>query len=298
MRDYKNVKVPRSYRSRSGSVSTKRIQVVRGGRGSEQSTPELKRLAVQFLTAIVIAAGGWLGWEAYREIMRADVLQIAGVDVKGVKQLSEADIREIVGAFRGQNIFRADLDAAIRRAQAYPWIKEARIHRRLPNRISMVFTERVPAVILDTGSAQFLMDDEGMIIERLKKDQVPTWRLPVVTIKGYRARPGEQVLTDGMVEALSLIAEISARGGWNLAAITVRADSPETLSILYSEREFRIGSGNHTEKLRRLGEVMADVQQRGLEIAYVDLRPERQAAVMVKDNKVQGHGSRAKGKKP
>jgi len=68
MRDYKNVKVPRSYRSRSRSVSTKRIQVVRG-RHSEQSTPELKRMAVQLLTAIVIAAGGWLGWEAYREII-------------------------------------------------------------------------------------------------------------------------------------------------------------------------------------------------------------------------------------
>ena len=43
------------------------------------------------------------------------------------------------------------------------------------------------------------------------------------------------------------------------------------------------------------GEVMADVQQRGLEIAYVDLRPERQAAVMVKESKVQGQGARAKG---
>jgi len=296
MRDYKNVKVPRSYRSRSRSVSTKRIQVVRG-RPAEQNTPELRRMAVQLLAAIVIAAGGWLGWEGYREIMRADVLQIAGVDVKGVKQLSEADIREIVGSFRGQNIFRADLDAAIRRAQANPWIKEASIHRRLPNRISMVFTERVPTVILDTGSAQFLMDDEGMIIERLKRD-AQAWHLPVVMIKGLRARPGEQVLTDGVAEALNLITEISARGGWNLADITVRAESPETLSLLYAGREFKIGSGNLAEKLRRLSEVMADVQQRGLEIAYVDLRPDRQAAVMVKDNRVQGQGARGKGKKP
>jgi hypothetical protein len=43
---------------------------------------------------------------------------------------------------------------------------------------------------------------------------------------------------------------------------------------------------------------MADVQQKGLEIAYVDLRPERQAAVMVKDSRVLGTGSRVKGKKP
>jgi cell division septal protein FtsQ len=250
---------------------------------------------VQFFMIIVVAAGGWLGWQSYREIMHADVLQIAGVDVKGVKQLSEGDLREIVGAFRGQNIFRADLDAAIRRAYANPWIKDARVHRRLPNRISMIFTERVPVVILDTGSARYLMDDEGVIIERLKKERTAAWRLPVVVIKDYRTRPGDQVMSDSMKEALTLIAEISARGGWTLAEVTIRADSPETLSLLYADHEFRMGSGNYTEKLRRLGEVMADVQQRGLEIAYVDLRPERQAAVMVKNDRGQGQGSRVKG---
>lgn len=295
MRDYKNVTVPRSYRTRTRNVTTKRIQVVHGARRSEHGTPEIKRLALQFFMIVVVTAGGWLGWEAYREIMRADVLQIAGVDVKGVKHLGEADIREIVGPFRGQNIFHADLDAAIRRSYANPWIKDARVHRRLPNRISMVFTERVPAAILDTGSSRYLMDDEGIVIERLRKDRAPAWRLPVVMIKDYRTRPGEQVLADGMNEALELIAEISARGGWNPADLTITADSPETLALHYADHEFRLGSGNYEEKLRRLGEVMADVQQRGLEVAYVDLRPERQAAVMVKDHRVPGQGSGVKG---
>jgi cell division protein FtsQ len=259
--------------------------------------PKIKRLAMQAFMIIVVTAGGWLGWQAYQEIMRADVLQIAGVDVKGAKQLGEADLREIVGPFRGQNIFRADLDAAIRRAYANPWIKEARIHRRLPNRISMVFTERVPAVILETGSSRYLMDDEGMVIERLRKERTPAWRLPVVMIQGYRARPGEQVLSDGMNEALSLIAEITVRGGWKLADLTITADSPETLSLHYADHEFRIGSGQYGEKLRRLGEVMADVQQRGVEIAYVDLRPERQAAVMMKHEKSREQGAESKGRK-
>ena len=162
----------------------------------------------------------------------------------------------------------------------------------------MVFIERVPTVVLDTGAAQYLIDDEGVIIERLKKEHFSAYQLPVVAIKDYRARPGDQVMSDGIHEALTLIAEISARGGWKLADVTIKADSPESLSILYAEHEFKIGSGKYAEKLRRLGEVMADIQQRGLEIAYVDLRPERQAAVMVKESRVQGSGSRVKGKKP
>jgi cell division septal protein FtsQ len=245
---------------------------------------------------IVIAAGGFGAWQGYRVIMHADMFIISGVDVKGVKQLREEDLKDIAAVFTGQNIFRVDINAAMRRAAANPWVKESRIYRKLPNRITMVFTERVPYAVLDTGSARYLMDEDGMIIERLAKDRVSAWPLPVIAIRDYHTRPGEQVATAGSAEARMLIDEIAARGGWKPADITVKADSPDSLSVVYAEHEFKIGSGRYSEKLRRLAEVMADVKQRGLEIAYVDLRPERQAAVMVKNesskSRVQSTGER------
>lgn len=254
---------------------------------------------MRFFMVIIIAAGCcWLCWQAYRAVTHAELFQVAGVDVKGVKQLSETELKAIVGAFSGQNIFRTDLDAAMRRARANPWVKEARIYRRLPNRINMVFTERVPAAILDTGTGRFLIDDEGISIERLnKKEDASAWPLPVIAIRNCRARPGEQVTSDALQEAFALISEISARGGWPLADVVIKADSPESLSVRYAEREFLLGSGNHVEKLRRLAEVMADVKERNLNIAYVDLRPERQVAVMVKTERDKQQGPRGKEKR-
>jgi cell division septal protein FtsQ len=99
-----------------------------------------------------------------------------------------------------------------------------------------------------------------------------------------------------MADSLMLIAEIAERGGWRLNEVTIKAGSPETLSIVYADHEFKLGSGNYAEKLRRLAEILSDANQRGLDIAYVDLRPERQAAVMVKNSRVQGTGVRVKGK--
>ena len=64
-----------------------------------------------------------------------------------------------------------------------------------------------------------------------QRTDAPAWPLPVVAIRGYHARPGEPVAADGLAEALLLIAEISARGGWRLAEVTVKADSPEALSV-------------------------------------------------------------------
>ncbi len=283
MRDYKNVKVPGSYRGKSNRVSVKRVDLGRGVTRTGKSAAGLGSVLVKLTVMVLLAGAGFLGWQIYRAIMHADAFVVSGVDIKGVKQLTNEDLRDIVASFKGQNIFRVDLETAARRARANPWVREVRIHRSLPNRITMVFSERTPTMLLDTGSARYLMDDDGVILERLGKN-ASAWPLPVVAIKDYPARPGEPVTAEGLSDAMLLLGEIAERGGWQLANVTVRANSPDSLTVVYADHEFKMGSGRYPEKLRRLAEVMADVKQRGIEIAYVDLRPERQAAVMVKKN--------------
>jgi len=280
MRDYKNVRVPRSYRGESRRTPAKRVRPLyssvqpRKGGG-------LTGALIKIVTVVTIAGAAYLGWQGYRTVMHADMFVVSGVDISGVHQLGEKDLREIAAIFTGQNIFRVDVDAAVRRAHANPWIKEATVYRKLPNRITMTFVERVPSFLLDTGAARYLLDSEAVVIERIARDVSPSWPLPVVAIRDYRARPGEQVASESMAEAVTLLSEIAARGGWNPAEVTVIANSPASLTIEYAGHEFRMGSGRYGEKLRRLAEVMADVKERGLEISYADLRPERQAAVMV-----------------
>jgi len=181
MRDYKNVQVPRKYRTSSNRVTVKRIEVSRAA--GRSAAGRVKSAALKCLVIIVIAAGSWLGWQAYLIITHAEMFQISGVDVKGVRQLNETDLKNIVGAFTGQNIFRVDLDAIVRRARANTWVKAVRIYRSLPNRISMVITERVPYALLDTGKGRFVMDNEGVIIDRLVNEKTAIWPLPVVAVK-------------------------------------------------------------------------------------------------------------------
>lgn len=282
MRDYKNVKVPRSYRSKSNRVTVKRVGNGRVAGRTRTGGAGIKQIALQIITIVLIAAGGWLGWQAYQTLLHAEMFQIAGIDVKGVKQVSEAELREIAGVFTGRNIFRVDLETAVRRVRANPWVKDVRIYRRLPNRISMEVTERAAFALLDTGAGRYVMDNDGVVIDKIVNNNASAWQLPVVAVRDYRARAGEQVTSEVMAEALMLITEIAERGGWPLHEVTIKAVSPESLSVLYADHEFKIGAGNYAEKLSRLAEILSDGKQRGLEIAYVDLRPERQAAVMMK----------------
>jgi hypothetical protein len=119
-----------------------------------------------------------------------------------------------------------------------------------------------------------------MVIVRDAAALADAQTLPNISISNCRALPGHAVDSGVLNEALALLAEIERRGGWRASDVMVRANSAETLAVVYGGHEFRIGNGNYGEKLRRLSEILVDVQQRGLTIAYVDLRPERQAAVM------------------
>lgn len=284
MKDYKHVKVPRGYRTTNRRTTTKRVNtgvspVKRGGGGGN---PAGAAIAILLTAALCYGA-----WEGYRWLTRAVMFQIAGVDVKGVRSVSEDDIQELAKMFTGQNIFHVDLDAATRRALANPWVRDVRIERTLPNRISVIYEEREPRAILQAANGRYLIDGEGVVMVPVaKSDQAAD--LPVIAVREHKAVPRETV-AGAVAEALTLLDELARRGGWSAREVAVKADSPETIAIVYADHEFRIGSGNYDEKLRRLGEIVADMQQRGLAFTYVELRPERQAAVMVaKSQKAEG----------
>jgi len=295
MKDYKNVRVPRGYRTTKRRTTTKRLSVgvspVKRGDGG--GNPAGAAIAILLIAAICYG-----GWEGYRWLTHAERFQIAGVDVKGVRSVSEEDIQELAKMFTGQNIFHVDLGEATRRALANPWVREVRIERALPNRISVIYTEREPRAILQAANGRYLIDDEGVVMAPVVKSEQGTG-LPVIAIRDCRAVPRETVSNGAVTGALQLLGELAARGGWSAGAVTVKADSSETIAIVYADHEFRIGSGNYDEKLRRLGEIVADMRQRGLAYTYIELRPERQAAVMVMkdEDRGKGQGSAVKKKK-
>lgn len=298
MKDYKNIKVPRSYRSRNTRSNVKRVSM---GRGPRRGPSDLTAALIRVMVIVLVTGGCYLGWIGYQWAAHSRTFQIAGVDVTGARHLSKDELQNIAGVFTGQSIFKVSLDEAAQRARALPWVRDARLHRQLPNRISMTLSERTPVAVLDSGSGRYLIDDEGVVIVREAAAAADAQALPNVSISGCRMQPGHAVDSGALNEALALLTEIARRGGWRPADVTIRANAVETLAVVYHGHEFRIGSGNYGEKLRRLGEILNDVQQRGLTIAYVDLRPERQAAVMtVKGSAlaspVKGNGSRSKGR--
>jgi cell division protein FtsQ len=284
MRDYKHVKVPRRERTRSRTRTVSKRFEFGPSRGRKRAG-SARQAATLVLSVLLTAALCYGAWSGYRWITRSPLFQIAGVDIKGVRQVSDEEIRGMAALFTGQNIFQVDIGAVARKASAHPWVRDIRIERRLPNRISMVFSERVPRAVLQAANGRYLMDGDGTAIVPVREAEAAGVGLPTIAVRDRRTAPRDRIESEALPVALELLDELALRGGWDLGDVTVTADSPETVAIVYAGREFRVGSGSYDEKLRRLGEIVSDMNRRGLDYAYVDLRPERQAAVMVKNTK-------------
>ncbi len=289
MRDYKHVKVPKSARLKRDRVVRKRVTAERSGK--KRGTGGSGALWT-VLVFVILAALGYGAWRGYQRVSRAEVFQIVGVDVNGVRQVSDGEVRALAGIFAGQNIFRVDLDAAARKALANPWVRDVRIERNWPRRIRITITERAPRAVLQAANGRFLIDRDGVVI--VPAAPANEAGLPTIAVRDYRAAAGRALTGDGVAAAFELLDQLRERGGWDQAAVTVKADSAETVAILYADHEFRMGYGNYGEKLRRLGEIVADMNQRHLDYTCIELRPERQAAVMIRG---QGSGVRRQGPK-
>lgn len=294
MRDYKHVKVPRGYRASNRRTATRRVEAA-PSRGKR--TGSVAGSAVSVLFVLLTAALCYGAWEGYLWLTQAETFQVAGVDVQGAYRVREEEVRSMAALFTGQNIFRVDPDAAVRRARTNPWVASVRVERKLPNRISMVITERTPRAVLHAANGSFLIDLSGTVIIPAVPGDASSRCLAGIALKDLRAVPGEPVTAPALPEAFALLDALAERGGWDLGSVTVRADAPDTIAIVYANREFRIGSGRYDEKLRRLGEIVSDMNRQKLEYTSVELRPERQAAVMVVKDRGKGHGARGKGKK-
>lgn len=131
-------------------------------------------------TAVVIAGtGAAIGWSIQSGLvartwstvsagalrMTADAgLRIDDVLVAGRGQTNASALLEKVGVSRGMPILGVDLAAMRDRVKALPWVKEARIERRLPDTLHVTLVERRPMALWQRGRNFTLVDETGVEI--------------------------------------------------------------------------------------------------------------------------------------
>jgi cell division protein FtsQ len=180
------VKAPADKRFKRGRVKTPR-------KTARRWTALLRPLVKWTL---VLGIVGYATGRALALVTDSPALRIRHVAVQGQRHLKPADVLARVQMLDGQNIVRADLEAARRRLLGSPWIAEATLRRQLPSTIEILITERQPVALarLARGGLQLVARD-GMVLGPVGAAQAD-FDLPIAD--GLTPLPGRSLSGPGL----------------------------------------------------------------------------------------------------
>ena len=154
--------------------------------------------------------GAWLFWKNPDYNIATVEVETDGVIPRDAV-LETADVRE------GMNIFRLDLDRAKARLETLPQVQRVLVQRQLPNKVSIVISERKPVAWIapDAGARtreevfaspkSFLVDANGVLL-RARKVLPQYSGLPILrNANADRLAPGQVADAEGIRAALDLL---------------------------------------------------------------------------------------------
>ncbi len=230
-----------------------------------------------WLAARVIALALVVGYAAYRGvtlIAAASSLQIGHMVVRGHQRLSTGEVLALVEGLRGRNILAVELDEWQQKLLSSPWVERATIRRVLPSTVEISIHERRPMGIGRLGTAMYLIDGEGVIID----EYGPAYAdidLPIIDGIGASPQDGGSLVdvtraefAGRVIGAIATRPEIAKR----VSQVDV-ADLHDAVVILDGDAALlHLGDTEFVARLQQYIDLAPALHERLAGIDYVDLR--------------------------
>ncbi|MGQ0558136.1 MAG: cell division protein FtsQ/DivIB [Sphingosinicella sp.] len=100
------------------------------------------------------------------------------VEIRGANRVSRLAVYNVAFDQPSMAMPSLDLEAIRARLLRFGWVREARVHRRLPDTLVIDIVERQPAAIWQHNRRLALIDAEGVVLEPVQLDAMP--ELPLV----------------------------------------------------------------------------------------------------------------------
>ncbi|HEY7667453.1 MAG TPA: FtsQ-type POTRA domain-containing protein [Actinomycetota bacterium] len=117
-----------------------------------------RRLATLVVAAALVIAGGLFA-ATFTSFFAADAIR-----VRGIHHLTKGQVLRLSGLERGVNVFHLDPAAVERRIETDPWVAGATVTKDLPSTVILTIRERVPVAVVNDGSVERLVGDDGELL--------------------------------------------------------------------------------------------------------------------------------------
>lgn len=229
----------------------------------------MKRLrsAIILLAIAGLGYGGWLGWNS-------EALRLRVVEVGGNHKISKEEVAEVSGLVPGTHLLRLSTHEVADRVESLAWIRDARVERIVPSKVRITITERAPVARVSLAAANYLADEEGVILEEGSEAPVVIVGLPL-----ERLNPGDRITLAQYRHALSVANQLDPPIRERLARIRAATvdgivlELGDGTTILYGAAE------GISEKNFAIGALIEEAAATGAQIASIDVRVPRRPAV-------------------
>lgn len=105
---------------------------------------------------------------------------------KGLKRMNKMAVYDAALDHDSRAMPLVDLEVIRERLLKYPWIEDARVSRRLPNKLVIDIVEREPAAIWQNHGQLMLIDAKGVALEPVRREAMPD--LPLLIGEGANSQ--------------------------------------------------------------------------------------------------------------
>lgn len=267
-------------RSRSTPKSTSRKKVKQVSivdrllRTLPFSEDEIQRfltwVVIVALAVAAVIAAQWFGvtaaaYQQFGHVAARAGFEVKDVEVTGMERVDQLKVYGIVLAEMDRSMPMVDIGKVRSDLLQYGWIKEARVSRRLPDRLVVDIVERRPTAIWQRNGKHSLIDAEGIVLENIKAGAGDD--LPV--LNGEDANRHSVALSELLDKATALKAQVTAASWVGNRRWDLKFKTGETLALPEGDRQA-------SEALLNFARMDGIHRLLGRDIIHFDLRdPER-----------------------
>ena len=150
---------------------------------------------------------------AGRRIVATGYFEVRSPAVAGAGRVTEEEVRA-AAALQGKQIWQVQEDQVAATVSEVPGVREARVQRRWPNRVTIAIEERIPAAVWRVGAMDAVVDEDGYVLDAPVMGGMPA----ISHLDGTTdLSAGDRVDGDAVRLAFTLIGRLPAAVGQRVA---------------------------------------------------------------------------------
>ncbi len=200
----------------------------------------------------------------YDFLTQCSYFRAESITVSGLQRLSTKGVLEQAKIKRGANILALNLPLTRKRLLAHPWINDAEVSRKLPDRIHIKITEHQPIAILDLGRKVMSNADGTIFIEWSKADADD---LPVISGLEFSDLHDSENTPANPLQAVMAVLRLGQKKGAILPnrlinRIHVDREIGLTVYAFDKPKAIKLGYNRYPDKLNSLKNILFHLRAR------------------------------------